>query len=244
MSTKTVECHFCHSPLVRKSAPSVKAKHHFCNLECKASWQKLSKPVTQEWLIEHYVTKGMDCTMIAGIVGRDPKSVWNWLKDFGIETRKRGHSGAATQFKAGSESAFKGKKHSEQTKKNMRELSIATGRVPFDPEVGSYMKGRKGEDTTNWKGGITPQRQAFYSTTEWAAAVVAVWKRDNAACRKCGRLKKDDRSVSFDIHHVVGFECVELRAAVSNLVLLCEPCHYWVHSKKNENKEFIKDVPK
>lgn len=30
-----------------------------------------------------------------------------------------------------------------------------------------------------------------------------------------------------------------LRLNLDNLVLLCAPCHYWVHSKANKRKEFL-----
>lgn len=33
-----------------------------------------------------------------------------------------------------------------------------------------------------------------------------------------------------------------LRTSIENLILLCEPCHYWVHSKANSKKEFIDDA--
>jgi len=34
-------------------------------------------------------------------------------------------------------------------------------------------------------------------------------------------------------------DVVETRCDINNLVLLCESCHYWVHSSANTNKEFI-----
>jgi 5-methylcytosine-specific restriction endonuclease McrA len=180
----------------------------------------------------------MDTTRIAHIVKRDPKSVWNWLKDFGIATRKRGHA-STHKFPKGYKSML-GKKHTAETRKRLSDIAKADGRVPYDPAIGSYMKGRSGASTPNWKGGITPQRQSVYSSTEWAACVKAVWKRENATCERCGIRKNEAGKTPFDIHHIVGFECVELRTVASNLALLCEPCHYWVHSRKNTRGAFIK----
>ena len=191
--------------------------------------------MTEAWLREHYLDKGMDSTQIAHIVHRDPKSVWNWLKDFGIPTRPRGYD--TSKLPKGRPPGF----HlSDAHKARIREIAIATGRVPYKPEVGSYMKGRKGADTPGWKGGITPERQALYSSPEWSAAVKTIWKRDNATCQRCNLRKRNARKVPFDIHHIASFQNVALRAEVSNLVLLCEPCHYWVHSRNNKEKEFIK----
>jgi hypothetical protein len=230
-------CEYCRSPISRRTGSSM----YFCNTDCKAEWQKLQRPVSVDWLRQKYSDEGMDCTQIAAIVGRDSKSVWNWLKGRGIPTRRRGEN-SAVHFQKGQKSAFAGRSHTNESRALFREIAIATGRVPYDPAVGSYMKGRTGASNPNWKGGITPEREAVAGTRQWKEAVKAVWTRDNATCQRC---KLDHRtivrgSIAFDIHHIVGFACVELRCEVSNLVLLCEPCHYWVHSRKNKNKEFIK----
>lgn len=242
MNTIETECQFCKKPLIRRVAPSIKVKLHFCDNVCKGEWQKLQKPVTRDWLYEQYVTKGLDCTQIAHMVGRDPKSVWSWLKGFEIPTRKRGHAGARTQFKKGEKSRFAGCKHTDEYKQRMSDYAKSIGRVPYDPAVGSYMKGRRGADCPSWKGGITPERQAFYMTEEWKKAARAVKKRDKLMCQRCGMVKIPGDGKRFDIHHIVPFECVELRAEVSNLVYLCERCHYWVHSPDNVNKDFVQEV--
>ena len=237
-TTFECECHWCGAKLIRKKQTK-DVKLHFCDREkCKAEYQKTAKPVTREWLVEHYIDKQMDTTQIAHLVHRDPKSVWNWLKDFGIPRRPRG-SCTKTRFKKGVQT-WLGKKHTAESRKKMSDTAKAQGRVPYDPAVGSYMKTHKGADAPNWKGGITPERQSLYSSPEWSVAVKTVWKRDKATCQSCGRLKKTDRNVPFDIHHIVGFANKELRAEPNNLVLLCEPCHYWVHSNHNTGKEFIK----
>jgi len=67
----------------------------------------------------------------------------------------------------------------------------------------------------------------------WKSACSYVYKRDNAQCVRCS--SKDD----LHIHHIVSFADTDLRAEVSNLVLLCVKCHRFVHSKKNINGEFI-----
>ena len=103
------------------------------------------------------------------------------------------------------------------------------------------MKGRKGKDTPAWKGGLTPERQAFYSTTEWADAVKSVWARDDAKCQRCGMDYRtvDRDAISFHIHHVDSFTIRERRSVVENLLLVCQSCHRWIHSKHNKNKEFL-----
>jgi 5-methylcytosine-specific restriction endonuclease McrA len=233
VSSKCIVC----GKLVRKGG-SVPAK--YCSLECKAEKQRQAKPVTKEWLYRKYVVEGLDCTQIAGMVDRDPKSVWNWLKDLGIPRRPRG-TNSTNWIKPGSPGTFLGRKHSPESIQKMKDVAIAQGRVPYHPEVGPYLKGKRGAETTNWKGGVTPERQAFYATPEWKQAVKDVWQRDDAKCVRCGLDHRTvDRSVvKFDIHHIVSFSVKELRCELSNLVLLCEECHYFVHSRENVNREFL-----
>jgi hypothetical protein len=100
------------------------------------------------------------------------------------------------------------------------------------------MWGKRGAQVPSWRGGCTPERQAFYSSLEWPTACVAVWKRDNATCQRCG---KKAPQFKMNIHHIVSFSNKKLRAKVSNLVLLCIKCHRFVHSRKNTTKEFISE---
>ncbi len=241
MQTFSCECHWCGKPLIRKKQ-SVNVLYHFCDRVCKGEYQRTKKPVTEEWLRQKYLVEGLDTTQIAHLVGRDPKSVWNWLKDFGIPTRPRG-SDKRQHFKKGDKNAFEGRKHTPETRARLSAIAKADGRVPFDPVLGPN-NGRRGKDHQSWKGGITPARQAFYASPEWAKASRTAWKRDGGFCQRCERHCDDDDELSFDLHHIVGFEYVPLRAEVSNLVLLCEKCHYWVHGKQNVDRDFIKEIPK
>jgi len=102
------------------------------------------------------------------------------------------------------------------------------------------MYGRTGEENPNWRGGCTPERQALYASQEWADAVQEVWRQDQAACQRCG-VKEQEHDGAFHIHHIVSFENEALRAVVGNLVLLCDQCHHFVHSKENIDGEWILD---
>jgi 5-methylcytosine-specific restriction endonuclease McrA len=235
-----MKCSECGDSVFRKRiAPTGRA---YCDINCKAAWQRRQKPVTKEWLVQKYLVEKLNCAEIARIVNRDTKSVWNWLKDFRIPTRPRGHDSKETQFKSGQTSAFKGRRHTIKTRKLLSKIAKADGRVPFDPAVGPPYKGKRGAEIPSWKGGVTPERQVFYSTAEWKAAVKAVWAKDNGTCQRCGIMKRYNRGVVFHIHHIVPFEVVELRSEVSNLVLVCKPCHYWIHSNKNTNGLLIRSV--
>lgn len=219
----------------------------YCSMACKAEWQRAQKPVDRDWLYEKYIVEGRSANYIARIVGRDSKRAWQWLRDYGIPTRSRGHNHAENPAFAywlhDQDNPRKGRSLAAEQRRRLSEIAKADGRVPYDPAVGSYMKGRKGPDTPNWKGGVTPERHQFYSTQEWKVAARAVWGRDNATCQRCGKRNRPGERFAFDIHHIVSFACRELRAEPTNLVLLCEPCHYWIHSNENTGRLFIKEVP-
>jgi predicted HNH restriction endonuclease len=120
-------------------------------------------------------------------------------------------------------------------------MALLDGRVPYLKNGVHWLKGRPSSDHPTWKGGITPERQSFYSSREWKTACVAVWKRADAKCERC---KKDHRILgnrgTFHVHHIVSFRVKRLRSKVSNLAILCAACHRFVHSKKNKKKEFLK----
>ena len=110
---------------------------------------------------------------------------------------------------------------------------------PRKPMIGKSnpMYGVRGSDHPNWKGGCTPERQAFYSSDEWKLVVPIIWRRDNYTCQRCNT--KHRYHIPIDIHHIVSFSVKELRCVISNLVLLCKDCHKFVHSKKKTGGEFI-----
>lgn len=104
------------------------------------------------------------------------------------------------------------------------------------------MWNRLGELNPRWLGGVTDERQAFYASQEWKSACSEVWRRDKATCQRCGLVHADDPGVPFHIHHVTSFSVKELRAEASNLLLVCEPCHQWIHSRRNVNREYLQEI--
>lgn len=101
------------------------------------------------------------------------------------------------------------------------------------------MWNKRGELNPRWLGGITPERQEFYTSRKWKSACSSVWKRDRATCQRCGLKKEESKDMPFHIHHIIGFADEELRADKDNLVLLCETCHHFVHSRRNTENEFL-----
>jgi 5-methylcytosine-specific restriction endonuclease McrA len=105
------------------------------------------------------------------------------------------------------------------------------------------MWNKRGELNPRWLGGVTPERQEFYTSREWKAACSTVWKRDKARCRRCDIHRNDAPDMPFHIHHIISFADKELRGDPSNLVLLCEACHQFVHSRGNLTREYLPKEP-
>lgn len=105
--------------------------------------------------------------------------------------------------------------------------------------VDNPMWNKFGELNPSWKGGVTGERQAFYVSRAWRAACAAVWKRDGATCRRCGLVHKDTPDMPMHIHHIESFANATLRADIGNLVLVCEACHRFIHSKRNARREYL-----
>lgn len=233
----------------------------FCSLKCKSEHQRQKKPVTREWLARHYTELGMSTYAIAKIVSRNPKQVFNWLVDLGIPTRQRTWSATPDPEKRlyqnqtwlMVEYILKGRTASEIAKP----FGVTTANVLFflrragvagrsmsetraikkwgssGPANGMY--GRTGESNPNWNGGCSPERQDFYSSQEWKKCKRIVWKRDKGRCQRCECEK------NLEYHHIVSFAVKELRAVSTNVTLLCDKCHDFVHSNKNTKKDFIFD---
>lgn len=206
----------------------------FCDDECKV-----------RWIYQKYIVEQMGTYEMGRLINRDPKTVYKWLKDNGIPTRPRGtghdKNPAFVFWKSGMPNPFQGRKHTAESIVKMSESS--KGPSPWLRGEVNHWYGKSGAQNRNWKGGVTPERQAFCGTIEWRRAVEQVWERDKAACQHCGKHKSEYPNKRFDVHHIVGFDdSEELRACLDNLVLLCHSCHMWVHSKNNTEKKFIKEI--
>lgn len=177
---------------------------------------------------------------IAKIVGRDPKRVYEKLRDFGIATRPRGENlrGADCYMKGGAENPFAGHHHSEATRAVLR--AKASVPKPHLRGAGNGMHRKTGAANPNYKDGSSPERQRAYASGEGREFLRSAYARDGFACRRCGAKKSGKRSLH--AHHVVPWAGNHaLRFDLSNVVTLCRPCHQWVHSRENTLREYIGD---
>ena len=235
-----VPCSIC-GTLVSRNVRLANPRKIYCSIDCKALSQTMHRPIGKDDLRRLYVDEGQTAVDIGRMVGRDPKSVWNWLKWDGVPTNPRG-ADIRQHFKNGHKICV-GRVMSEASKDKIRQARIADGsKCLFKPNGDHVLKGVRGAAHPSWQGGGTPLRQAFYASDEWKAACVAVWRRADAKCERCGMDHRaiDRTKFAFHVHHVSGFlKYPEMRAQPNNLKLLCQTCHKWVHGKLNINREMI-----
>lgn len=179
------------------------------------------------------------------MVGRDATTVLFWLRKLGIPTRARGCTRESAANRKKGLGALRGRGHTPEAVARIRATSVDRGAVPYLRDGEHWLKGAAPEDNPNWKGGATPERQAFYRTPRWKAAVKAVWARADACCERCGRdYRAVDRDATrFHVHHLISFAVEPFRADLRNLRLLCQDCHRWVHSRANAGRELLGPEP-
>lgn len=114
--------------------------------------------------------------------------------------------------------------------------------IPRRDAQAAHKGTQTGERNPAWKGGVTPERQRLYKTSEWKDFVKQVFDRDNYTCQRCGKAiagARGNRHIA--AHHIKTWaDYPELRMEMTNVVTLCRPCHLWVHSKANTAQEFLK----
>lgn len=198
----------------------------------------------REWLEREYVQRERGCPDIGRELGRDASTIRLWLVEAGIPTRGRGRTRESAANRLKGQGALRGRGHRVESIEKIRAATLARGGVPYLRDGVHWLKDAPAEANPNWKGGLTPERQAFYRTPEWKTAVVAVWRRADACCERCGLDHRQVRGEqTFHVHHVVSFAMRELRAIVSNLRLLCPACHRFVHSRANVHRELLGEAP-
>lgn len=215
----------------------------YCSISCKGMAQRevkeISEGITKEWLEEKYIDDGLSTYEIAKIVNRDPKRVYEWLRDYDIPTRTRSEVIQKNSWWAlGYDSALKGRRRLEETKQKISKTRKER-KIPGKFGKDNPMYGIRGSKHPNWKGGSTPERQKLYRTELWKKIVRTAFERDNWVCQRCGGGTTYGNGLH--THHLKSWaDYPDDRFDLDNLITLCRKCHNWVHSNKNIDKEFIK----
>lgn len=202
-----------------------------------------SPHLDRDWLHQKYIVEGLSTYEIGAIVGRDPKRVYEKLKDFGIPTRPRGLNLKSAEVNYMKRSArgevdnpFKGHSHSDATKAILSEKAKVP--KPYIRGERNGMSGRTGESNPNYKDGSAPERQRLYASAEWKAVIRAVYKRDGYKCLRCGSGHVGKKKLH--AHHIKPWAGnPDVRFDLDNLVTLCRECHEWVHSSANLSRDYL-----
>lgn len=201
---------------------------------------KRSPHLDAGWLTQKYVVEGLSTYDIAALVGRDPKRIYEKLREFGIQTRPRGHNLIGQDnymAQPGAVTPTKGRPVSEETR---LKSSLARKGNPRMSVRGARngMAGRRGPLHHNFVDGSSPERQRLYGKREWTAFLRVIYARDNFRCVHCGVTKTGPRSLH--VHHIAPWAGNPgLRYDPANVVTLCRECHQWVHSEANAVRAFV-----
>ncbi len=80
----------------------------------------------------------------------------------------------------------------------------------------------KGENGSNWQGGISSENELLRASSEYKQWRTSVFERDNYTCQMCG----DDKGGNLEAHHLFPFSDYDiLRLEVYNGQTLCKDCH-------------------
>lgn len=195
--------------------------------------------LNKEWLYQKYVVENLSTYDIGKIVDRNPKRIYEKLRDFGIPTRPRGQNlKGEDNYMAGENviNPFFNKKHTDETKKILSEKAKIS--KPWLKGENNGMYGATGDKNPMYKDGSSPLRQRMYVRGEGKDFLKSILKRDGYKCRRCGAEKKGRKSLH--VHHVIPWAGNEdLRFDANNVLVLCGACHRWVHSSKNINGELL-----
>jgi hypothetical protein len=201
------------------------------------------------WLEQKYTIEGLSTHALAKICARDSKTIWAWLTKHGIKTRTKSEANKGKNYRLdyhhteetkikiakankGKRPANKGKKFlrkedhpcwgkilSEKTKKKIGEAQKRF-RVLFP---GKFL----GENSSNWKGGITPENQKIRTSLEFKQWRRSVFNRDDYTCQKCGAKSGNGKAIYLHAHHLLPFaEYPEKRFDINNGLTLCKECHF------------------
>lgn len=136
-------------------------------------------------------------------------------------------------------STFKGKHHSEETKRKTSEFHkgkqwnkgkqhTVEARKKVSESRRKSDKVARGEAHHSYKDGKLTERRDQRFSREYKRWRFDVFSRDHFACQKCG----DARGGNLVAHHIKPYaDYPELRFDVSNGVTLCEGCHKQEHAK-------------
>jgi hypothetical protein len=150
-----------------------------------------------------------------------PYPVWNKGRKMSDETKKK----VSDSKKKNPTRYWLGKKLSSEHKANLKK---------------HHSHSLIGENSPNWKGGVTPEHNKIRDSIESKLWIHSVFARDNWTCQKYGT-----KGGNLTAHHILNFSShPELRFAIDNGITLSVKAHKEFHHKygiKNNTREQLND---
>jgi len=182
----------------------------------------LNKVITKEVLIKEYSINKISTWKIAGKYNCSKSFILKYLNKYNIKRRNKSTSQLGkivsketirkiSLANTGKISSFKGKKHSEKSKKLISESQ----------------HGRCGELANNWQGGLSRYGYPWYFNNELKNKIR---KRDNFTCKNCNK-NEELFYRKLDVHHI---DYNKENCNENNLITLCIYCHL----KTNTNRDY------
>ena len=133
----------------------------------------------------------------------------------------------------------KGKTHSKATRDKMSRR--AKGLHLYQIGIRRDNTPKLGPKNPNWKGGTSSKRQKDCHPRDIRRAIKQVFIRDGYRCVRCkGLRERSSGAPRLHSHHLNPWKRFpEFRLLIDNMVTLCGPCHWWVHSNVNYSGEFL-----
>jgi len=167
--------------------------------------------------------------------GRERKYIWGHRNRF----KKGRHYSPKTEFKRGHKLPQKieikrrksigiAKQGMKFTKEHCDNISKGKEGI-LNPKVGIFLKGKTGEKSRNWKGGLSFEPYGFEFNEKLKEKIR---KRDGYICQYCHR-NQDEIGEKLSIHHI---DYNKKNNDLLNLISLCRKCH----TKTGANRELWK----
>ena len=125
-----------------------------------------------------------------------------------------------------------------------KQAKTLTGRKASNETRLKMSLAQRGENGSNWQGGITPLYLAIRHHCKMREWIEACFRRDDFTCQKCGSYGKN-----LNCHHIDSFASIIKRFNIKTLeqalfcwelwriengVTLCKECHDLIHKKNGK----------
>lgn len=171
---------------------------------------------------------------------KDPDRIREWKNKISVTLKRKGikppsRKGCKTihsdDTKRRISQKLKGHLVSDTTRKRIGAKQKGVAK----PWVAERMRNMTGENSLNWKGGVTPLRRRIRASAEYDRWRKRVFERDDWTCRECGK-----RGGNLEAHHIIEFYRIidghrittfedamrcEMLWGIENGVTLCRECH-------------------